>query len=288
MKKVFYVFPLLAMMFLVSCGSGSQWESLFNGKDFTGWVAYLGVPDASVDVPGMERNDEGKYTKPLGVGNDPLNVFTVTEVDGAPALHFSGQIFGSFATVKEYGNYHLKLEVKWGEKRWFPERWNGRRNSGVLYHGVGEFGKGLGVWKISHELQVMENDFGDSYRMGDTYCDITASRPSEDGRYTFDLNAPKVRFGNAKGMSPICAKNPVNEKPLGQWNTIELLCYEGTSVHVINGMVNMINTNSHLIIDGKEVPLVKGVIQLQSEGSEVFYRNIQIRPIDKIPAEYLK
>ena len=79
----------------------------------------------------------------------------------------------------------------------------------------------------------------------------------------------------------------MNEKPAGQWNTIELLCFEGTSVHVINGVVNMVNTNSHLLIDGREVPLTKGVIQLQSEGAEVFFRNIEIRPIDKIPAEYL-
>jgi hypothetical protein len=236
----------------------------------------------------LERDEDGKYTYPLGVNNDPLNVFSVVEEDGAPALRFSGQIFGSFATIEEYDNYHLRLEVKWGEKIWFPARWQGRRNSGLLYHGVGEFGKGLGVWKISHECQVMEKDFGDSYRMGQTFCDITASRDDENGRYTFDSNAPCVTFGNEAGMSPICSKNPVNEKPVGEWNTIELLCFEGTSVHVVNGMVNMINTNSRTKVDGEDVPLVKGVIQLQSEGAEVFYRNIEIRKIDKIPAEYLK
>ena len=289
MKKVFYVFPLLAMMFLVSCGSEPRWESLFNGNDFTGWEIYLGVPDASVDVPGIERNEEGQYTQPLGVGNDPLKVFTVVREDGAPALRFSGEIFGSFATVKEYENYHLRLEVKWGEARWFPSRWQGRRNSGVLYHGVGEFGKGLGGWKISHELQIMENDFGDSFRMGDTYCSITASRASEKDRYTYDPAAPAVNFGpQSAGLPPICAKNPVNENPAGQWNTVELICFEGTSIHIVNGKVNMINTNSHLMVNGREVPLTKGVIQLQSEGAEVFFRNIEIRPITEIPKEYLK
>jgi len=287
MKKVFLVFPLIAMMLVVSCGSEPKWESLFNGKDFTGWETYLGVPDASVDVPGMERNEEGQYTQPVGLGKDPLKVFTVVQEDGAPALRFSGQIFGSFSTIKEYGNYHLRMEVKWGPKKWFPARWNGRSNSGLLYHGVGEFGKGLGVWKISHEFQVMENDFGDSYRMGETYCDITAA---QDGRrYTYDPTAAPVRFGpQSDGLPPICAKNPVNEKPFGQWNTIELICFEGTSIHIVNGVVNMVNTNSHLKVNGREVPLTKGVIQLQSEGAEIFYRNIEIRPITKIPGEYLK
>jgi len=282
MKKFLYVIPLLAMM---SCGSEPQWEPLFNGKDLTGWEYYLGVPPSSVDLPDMERDEEGKYTQPLGSGADPLEVFTVVEIDGAPAIRISGQVFGSFATTKEYGNYHLRLETKWGEQIWEPHRFNGRRNSGLLYHGTGEFGAGLGIWKISHECQIMENDFGDSYRMGETFCDIAASRANENERYTFDKNAPSVTFGHGQGLSPICAKNPMNEKPVGEWNVIELLCYEGTSVHVVNGKVNMINTNSRLKND---VPLVKGVIQLQSEGAEIFFRNIEIRPIDKIPAKYLE
>ena len=286
MKKVFYVFPLIAMMF-ISCSSEPQWESLFNGKDFTGWEVYIGVPHPSVDVPGMERNEEGVYTQPLGVGNDPLKVFSVVEVDGAPALRSSGQIYGSFATVKEYGNYHLRIEAKWGEKKWAP-REELPRNSGLLYHGTGEFGKGLNVWKISHECQVQENDFGLSYRMGTTFCDITARR-NESGRgYTYDPAAEKVRFGPGMPAGSVCAQNPMNEKPLGEWNIIELICFEGTSIHVINGKVNMINTNSHLLIDGVEVPLTKGVIQLQSEGAEIYFRNIEIRPITKIPDEYLK
>ena len=288
MKKVFSMFSLVAMIFFVSCESEPAWTPLFNGADFTGWEVFIGVPHPSVDVPGMTLNENGRYESALGLGNDPLGVFTVVEVDGAPALRVSGQIYGSFATKEEYGNYHLRLEMKWGEQKWAP-RDTLPRNSGLLYHGIGEFGKAMRTWKVSHECQVMENDFGDSYRMGETYCDITASRVNENERYFFDSNAPKVSFGpNSAGLPPICKRNPKNEKPHGEWNTIELLCYEGTSIHVINGVVNMINTNSHIVVDGKEQPLAKGVIQLQSEGAELFYRNIEIRAIDKIPAKYLQ
>lgn len=39
--------------------------------------------------------------------------------------------------------------------------------------------------------------------------------------------------------------------------------------------------------DGNTIkPLVKGKIQLQSEAAEVFYKDIQIKNIDGIPAEY--
>jgi hypothetical protein len=290
MKRVFLLPLLTAALSFVSCGgSVPQWEQLFNGKDFTGWELYLGIPHKSVDVPDMERNADSVYTQPLGTGNDPLGVFTVVEIDGAPAIRVSGQIYGSLATVREYGNFHLRLEAKWGELKWAP-REELPRNSGLLYHGTGEFGAGLGVWKKSHECQVMEDRFVDSYRMVDTFCDITAAFDSETGKYVFDPSASTVCFGHGElaPAGPVCGKNPMNEKQTGEWNKIELLCCEGTGIHVINGKVNMIITNSHLIENGKEIPLTKGVIQLQSEGAEIFYRNIEIRPVNKIPDEYLK
>jgi len=78
------------------------------------------------------------------------------------------------------------------------------------------------------------------------------------------------------------------EKKTGEWNTIELLTVDGTSVHVVNGKPNMVLTNSRRKVGDKEEPLTKGKIQLQSEGAEVFYRNIAIKPLEKIPEEYLK
>jgi hypothetical protein len=50
----------------------------------------------------------------------------------------------------------------------------------------------------------------------------------------------------------------------------------------------MVLTNSRQKVGDKEVPLVVGKIQLQSEGAEVFYRNIAARPMDAIPAKYLE
>jgi hypothetical protein len=38
--------------------------------------------------------------------------------------------------------------------------------------------------------------------------------------------------------------------------------------------------------DGRTAPLRKGKIQIQSEGAEAYYRNIQIRSITEIPSEY--
>ncbi len=47
--------------------------------------------------------------------------------------HISGEIFGGISTKEEFENYHLKMEFKWGEKRYEP-RLNKRRDSGIHYH----------------------------------------------------------------------------------------------------------------------------------------------------------
>jgi hypothetical protein len=58
---------------------------------------------------------------------------------------------------------------------------------------------------------------------------------------------------------------------------------EKTSVHVFNSVVAMVLENPRQLVDGREVALNRGKIQLQSEGAEVFYRNIRLRPIDALP-----
>ncbi len=79
-----------------------------------------------------------------------------------------------------------------------------------------------------------------------------------------------------------------NGKDLAGWDTIELLAVGGTCVHRVNGKTNMVLTNARQVVDGKEVPLTRGKIQLQSEGAEVFYRNIAVRPLKAIPEQDLE
>ena len=47
----------------------------------------------------------------------------------------------------------------------------------------------------------------------------------------------------------------------------------------VNGKPVMVLTNPRRKVDDREEPLTKGKIQIQSEGAEVFYRNIKIRPL---------
>jgi hypothetical protein len=86
-----------------------------------------------------------------------------------------------------------------------------------------------------------------------------------------------------------CAKMADHEKPAGEWNVLDLYCYGRNSVHVVNGVVNMVNYNSGRIEkDGSVLPLTKGKIQLQSEGGELYVKTMTLEKIDQIPAELLK
>ena len=256
--------------------------ALFNGKDLSGWYTWIAVPDSTVEVPGMTRGDNGHYTAPLGLNKDPLGVFSVAEIDGGPAIRISGQVMGILVTDNEYQNYHLKLEFRWGNKK-YPPRENEPRDSGVLYNSLGPEGAWYGVWMKSIECQVNEKEVGDMYAVDSVFVDIPAVKDST-GEYHYQEGADIVTFSPALQH---CAKDIDYEKPLGQWNTLEVYTVNGQSIHVINGKVNLRIREARYLQDGKEVVLERGKIQLQSEGSEVYYRNITLTPIDKIPEELM-
>ena len=95
---------------------------LFNGADLTNFYTWLNAP--------------AKEDKPYGKNNDPKKVFSVQ--DGM--IRISGEVFGGLTTEKEYENYRLIVEYKWGKKT-FPPREKNARDSGVLVHGVGDDGR---------------------------------------------------------------------------------------------------------------------------------------------------
>jgi hypothetical protein len=65
---------------------------------------------------------------------------------------------------------------------------------------------------------------------------------------------------------------------------VELYCFGDKSIHVVNGHVVMVLENSRTVeADGTTKPLTGGKIQFQSEGAEAYYRNIEIKKLDKLP-----
>ena len=282
---------LVAIVFAATASSGvqSSWTPLWNGKDLDGWTTWMRQPEPSSDVPGLKRDAAGKYLEPIGSGRDPLTVFTVLpNVDGRPAIRISGEVFGELRTRRSFDNYHLRLQFKWGVKKWPPrDGASTPRDSGLLYHVHSAPGAGGRTWARSIELQIQEHDVGDLYAVGSAIAVRASVRPgTQPPQYDYDPSGEWLFFSQSHGSSGRCIKQPDNEKPSGEWNSVELIAFGNDAIHVVNGKVVM-RLHGPTKIDG-DLPtrVTSGPLILQSEGAEVFYRDIEIRSIAAIPPEF--
>jgi hypothetical protein len=278
--KCSFALSALAILTLVAAIPDLQnsWRPLFNGKDLTGWDTYVGpeYDSAKKDFAGA----------PIGLNRDPNQVFRVLKVDGKEAIRISGENFGGISTTESFENYHLHLEFRWGKSKWHPRK-TGKRDSGVLYHAVGPHGADGNFWMRSQEFQVQEEDCGDYWGVAGGVFDVPVVA-SGDKSYRYDPAGTLTTFREGSEAGRHCIRSRNAEKPWGQWNAIDIYCMGDTSVHAVNGETVMVLYDSRQREGDKETPLTKGKIQIQSEGAEVFYRDIRIRPIAKIPDEMLR
>ncbi len=258
-------------------------------KNFTHWENYVGVPHSSVVLEGYPKSDNVTKGTPLGLNNDVKKVMTMIQENGEDILYITGEIYAGLTTLSEFSNYHFKVQFKWGEKKWAP-RLKDKRDSGILYHARGAHGAFWNVWMESLELQVQETDMGDFVALNEVNGLIPAKKEGKILKYVPGGDSIIV-FGakaNAKRSEGYCHIPASVENPHGEWNTIELLCVGNNSIHVVNGKVVMVVRNTKQIVNGKEVILNSGKIQIQSEAAECYYKNAQIKAIYKFPAKFKK
>lgn len=259
----------------------SKWKNLLD-KNLTRWEKFIGVPHSTVKgLPnGTFQSDNVHQGTPLGLNNDPKEVFSMIELDGQSVLAISGEIYGCVSTKETFSNYHLSLQFKWGEKKWEP-RLDKLRDSGILYHSFGDHGGIWNVWKACVEAQVQEGECGDIYLLGSHQGNpnVFATTVSKEGQ-KFQTWDPKGKDTHQR--SRIIKKGNF-EKPNGEWNTMEIFALGDEAFHLVNGQVVMHITQ----IKRKDEPLTSGHIQLQSEGAEIYYRDIKIRNISAFPESVL-
>ena len=114
------------------------WTPLFNGRDLDGWYTFL---------------------QKHGKNSDPDRVITIE--DGTihlykHAANGSHVVMGYIGTEKEYGNYHLRLQYRWGAKKFEP-RYKLKRDAGLYYHILGPDA----VWPRSLQFQIEQTNVGD-------------------------------------------------------------------------------------------------------------------------------
>ena len=154
-----------------------------------------------------------------------------------------GQPPGYLRTKGEYENYVLTLEWRW------PPGGKGG-NSGVLVHASTP--RALGVWPKSIEVQLHATNAGDFWVIG-TELDVENEKERKKDRRHINLTDDA-------------------EKPIGEWNSMEITCQADRITVKVNGQLVNQATNCNV---------TKGAICLQSEGTEVHFRNVLLQPLGK-------
>lgn len=277
-SRSFMILATIITISLVQRFQKDDWQPLFNGKDLDGWDTFIGPP---LDDAGKKLSEV-----PVGLNNDPKQVFTVVENGGEKVIRISGENWGAISTKKEYQNFHLQLMFKWGSLSWGQKK-NKKKDSGLLYFSVDDYGADYGAWMRSQEFQVEEGNCGDYWGVAGGMEDIPVLKKS-DSEYVYMPGEPMLNFSATAKVGRHCIKRGDAEKPTGEWNVLDLYCHGDTSVHVINGKVMMVLYHSQQSDNGQLTSLIKGKLQIQSEGAEVFYKQIKIKSLDAIPPELLK
>ena len=225
-------------------------EKLFNGKNLQGWY---------------KVTDNKSYDKNLfAAENETIHVYPQQAAN-------STQSFGAIITEKEFENYVLTVEYKWGEKKFKP-RDEYVRDAGVLIH---MFGENV-IWPAGIECQVQEGDTGDLW-----IIKTRASTKVDTTNRNYDSQGEMQTLGTLETKYSRFFRSYCWEKP--GWNKIVLVVKGDHAKFYINDkLVNeAIDMKKWDPVENKWVPLTKGKILLQAEGSEIYYRNIILQGLKK-------
>ena len=280
MKKALGLLALtLVSSIAAAADTPGEWRPLLDAKfsQFDVYLSYRGDQIMSV-LKGTAAD-----LKPVGLNPPGQNVFTMIEQGGKPVLHVSGEIYGCATTKQEFSNYHFRASFKWGDKKWEP-RLTELKDSGILYHSRGAFGVDYWKsWALSQEFQVIEHGIGEYWRQATSAFDIRADAKAPGAEAPkWNPQAPWMEFS---GSNNHALAGSDEDRP-GEWNTLELVCFQDRCVHLVNGKVVMALKNSRYQDGDKTVPMTGGKLQIQSEAAEVFYRDLEIRTIPAMPREF--
>lgn len=190
-----------------------------------------------MDVPALDKDPEGK--KPFIVRNGVLVSL------GTPGGHL--------ITNESYHDYRLTIEYRFSAQP---------GNCGVLVH-ASKPRRLYDMFPQSIEVQMQSGDAGDFWCIGEN-IEVPDMEKRRGPKENWGVDGDKARR--------IMNLTDGSEKPLGQWNTMEIEC-KGKGVKVwVNGT---------LVNDGFNATARKGQIALQAEGSEVEFKKIVLKPLSK-------
>lgn len=250
--------------------------SLFNGKDFSSFDFWLG-----------EHGHTNQF--------DTFTIVKDGDSDGKAVIRISGDPWGGLVTKQRFANYEMTYDYKWGDET-VGTRKEKARNSGVLLHCVGPFGNYTAdlksPWMKSVEFEMMEGGSGDIIMVRG--CDkeggelvrpeLSAKVNENDIRWNPDGKKKRFPGTDLKPAGRVWwqhrdaefedvlgfrgAKDV--EKPIGEWNNVRLVCQGDRLTFFLNGKK---------VNEATDSTLSAGKILIQSEGAEIFYRDLELHPL---------
>ncbi len=167
-----------------------------------------------------------------------------------------GEPLGYLYTNSEFTSFTVIVEWRWAPGA--AARLGKVPNSGVLLRVNGD-PKPKGVPR-AYEAQLQAGNAGDVY-----------------GFWGMPLEGDAARRREAKGHETLgdmvgFRKTEAAERPEGEWNTYEI---------TLNGPSLVVSVNGKKVNEATGALVMPGRIALQSEGGEIHFRRVEVRPIGK-------
>jgi Domain of Unknown Function (DUF1080) len=234
-----------------------QWHTLFNGKDLAGWTPKINGHAAGVNYADTFRVEDGI----LKVSYDKYG-------------KFDGQ-FGHLFSNQAYANYILRLEYRITGKALDDAQHWAKLNSGVMIHAQSPLSMRVDQgFPVSMEVQFLA-------------ANATA------GKQTGNAVSPGTHLEmKGKLVTDHIIDSSSKLYPLDEWVNMEVEVRGNQEViHRVNGVEVLRYQRpqldptdedaKRLLAAGAPLQLSFGHIALQAESQPIWFRNIQIRQLDK-------
>lgn len=179
-----------------------------------------------------------------GKANNASELFSVAN----KMIRMYGPKAGYLMSEQSFRNFELTVEFRWNTDSQFAKKSNSK-NSGVMYLVPSETPDVL--WPKGIQFQIKEGATGDFVLLQEVTLNINGTK-TEAGK-----SVVSKRFADA-------------EKPIGEWNKLQVISKNGVITQKLNGK---------LVNKGIESSVTEGRILLQYEGYPIDFRKVCIKKI---------
>lgn len=232
--------------------SNDGFVSLFNGKDWDGWRLQI------------RSGDDELAHKVFTIEDGLVHVFKeVTEE--SKVGNKTNPTHGLIYTTKSYSRYIFRFDYKWGKNQAnnFDKY---QYDAGCYFHVHGDK-----IWPDGIEYQVRFDHLANKNHTGDIIgVNGKGVRWTADaeGNFLLPKDGGKAIEPPTKGWCNVLADAPFHGID-GEWNHSEII--------VMGKEYAIFKLNGKIVNRVTDLPIADGIIGLQSETAEIFYRNIEIK-----------